>query len=107
MCASCWNLIPSSNSRKRKNSSLTDLANKRSVHQPADDVSQSANLIDPRSTRHSVNPSEFSLDHQQPRTSEDKQLSTQNTDSYLSQFNKRTKSNLFDRITLPPSGKVI
>ncbi|KAI9600943.1 hypothetical protein H4Q26_000737 [Puccinia striiformis f. sp. tritici PST-130] len=75
--AICWNLIPSPNPRKRKNSSLTDLANKQSVHQPADD----------------------------PRTSEDKQLSTQNTDSYLSQFNKRTKLNLFNRITLPPSGK--
>ncbi|KAI9608533.1 hypothetical protein KEM48_004952 [Puccinia striiformis f. sp. tritici PST-130] len=77
-----------------------DSANKRSVHQLADDVSQRANLIDPPSIRHSVNLSEFSLDHHQSRTSEDK---TQTKDSNISQSNKRIKSNLFDRITLPPS----
>ncbi|KAH9448504.1 hypothetical protein Pst134EA_027815 [Puccinia striiformis f. sp. tritici] len=76
---------------------LTDSANKRSVHQLANDVSQRANLIDPPSIRHSVNSSEFSLDHHQSRTSEDK---TQTTDSHT------IKSNLFDRITLPPSGKI-
>ncbi|KAI9608079.1 hypothetical protein H4Q26_005533, partial [Puccinia striiformis f. sp. tritici PST-130] len=84
----------SSSSQKRKSSSLTDSANKRSVHQLANDVSQRANLIDPPSIRHSVNSSEFSLDHHQSRTSEDK---TQTTDSHT------IKSNLFDRITLPPS----
>ncbi|KNF04638.1 hypothetical protein PSTG_02125 [Puccinia striiformis f. sp. tritici PST-78] len=82
----------------------TDSANKQSVHQLADDISQRANLIDPPSIRHSVNSLEFSLDHHQSRTSEDK---TQTRDSYTSQSNKRIELNLFDRITLPPSGKVI
>ncbi|KAI9619022.1 hypothetical protein KEM48_006493 [Puccinia striiformis f. sp. tritici PST-130] len=77
-----------------------DSANKQSVHQLADDVSQRANLIDPPSIRHSVNSLEFSLDHHQSRTSEDK---TQTKDSNISQSNKRIESNLFDRITLPPS----
>ncbi|KNE97555.1 hypothetical protein PSTG_09106 [Puccinia striiformis f. sp. tritici PST-78] len=88
----------SSSSQKRKSSSLTDSANKRSVHQLANDVSQRANLIDPPSIRHSVNSSEFSLDHHQSRTSEDK---TQTTDSHT------IKSNLFDRITLPPSALIV
>ncbi|KNF02557.1 hypothetical protein PSTG_04154 [Puccinia striiformis f. sp. tritici PST-78] len=97
---SCWNLIPSSDSQKRRNSSLADPVSKQSVHQPANEVSQSANLIDLQPTRHPASSLEFPVDYQQSRTSEDK---TQTTDSHT----KRTKSNLFDRITLPHSGKVI
>ncbi|KAI9627843.1 hypothetical protein H4Q26_017165 [Puccinia striiformis f. sp. tritici PST-130] len=80
--------------------STTDSATKQSVHQLADDVSQRANLINPPWIRHSVDLSEFSLDHHQSRTSKDK---TQTKDSNTSQSNKRIESNLFDRITLPPS----
>ncbi|POW18162.1 hypothetical protein PSHT_06110 [Puccinia striiformis] len=86
------NGVSSSNSRKRKNISTIDSANKRSVHQLADDVSQRANLIDPPSIRHSVNLSEFSLDHHQSRTSEDKTRQKIQTYLNLTRESNRTCS---------------
>ncbi|POW22791.1 hypothetical protein PSHT_00837 [Puccinia striiformis] len=72
----CWNPIPSSNSRKRKNNSIEDLAN-------------------------SALPLELLLDNQISRSNNEKQTSPQNPDTTLSQSNKRSRLRLLERITSP------
>ncbi|KAH9456631.1 hypothetical protein Pst134EB_012834 [Puccinia striiformis f. sp. tritici] len=99
--ASCWNLIPSSNSRKRKNNSIEDLASKRSACQTADDVCQSSNFIDHKLNSDFALPSELPLDHQTSRSNNEKQTSPQNPDTTLSKSNERSRSRLLERITPP------
>ncbi|KAI9603958.1 hypothetical protein H4Q26_003567 [Puccinia striiformis f. sp. tritici PST-130] len=98
---SCWNLIPSSNSQKRKNNSTEDLASKRSACQTADDVCQSPNFIDRRSSSDSALPSELLLDNQTSRSNNEKRTSPQNPDITLSQSNEQSRSRLLERITSP------
>ncbi|KNE98307.1 hypothetical protein PSTG_08382 [Puccinia striiformis f. sp. tritici PST-78] len=96
----CWNSIPSSNSRKRKISSSLNpepQTSKRPACHLGDDVSQ--NSIDLRSNSDSALPSDFPLDHQRSRSSNDNHLSSEDKDFNSSQSNKTIKSNLLDRIT--------
>ncbi|KAI7952841.1 hypothetical protein MJO29_008472 [Puccinia striiformis f. sp. tritici] len=76
----CWNSIPNSNSRKRK-------------------ISSSLNPEPQTSKRPASLPSDFPLDHQRSRSSNDNHLSSKDKDFNLSQSNKTIKSNLLDRIT--------
>ncbi|KAI9609808.1 hypothetical protein KEM48_002673 [Puccinia striiformis f. sp. tritici PST-130] len=101
-CGFCWNSIPSSNSRSLNPEPQTS---KRPACHSVDDVSQ--NSIDQRLNSDLALPSEFSLDHQRSRSSNNNHLSPQDKDSKSSQSNKTIKSNLLDRITSTSQGKVI
>ncbi|KAI9622819.1 hypothetical protein KEM48_009752 [Puccinia striiformis f. sp. tritici PST-130] len=90
----CWNSIPSSNSRSLNPKPQTS---KRPACHSGDDVSQ--NSIDLRSNSDLALPSDFPLDHQQSRSSNDNHLSSKDKDFNSSQSNKTIKSNLLDRIT--------
>ncbi|KAI9600286.1 hypothetical protein KEM48_001422 [Puccinia striiformis f. sp. tritici PST-130] len=99
----CWNLIPSSNSLKRKNPSHTDLdshTSKRSACHLMNDIIHNSNSTDRRSKPNSAPPSELLLDNQPSRTNDENRVPSQN--SLPKSLSKRiTKSNLIDRIALP------
>ncbi|KAH9452870.1 hypothetical protein Pst134EB_016821 [Puccinia striiformis f. sp. tritici] len=101
--AACWNLIPSSNSLKRKNPSHTDLnshTSKRSACHLMNDIIHNSNSIDCRSKPNSAPPSELLLDNQPSRTNNENRVPSQN--SLPKSLSKRiTKSNLIGRIALP------
>ncbi|KAI9610924.1 hypothetical protein H4Q26_008770 [Puccinia striiformis f. sp. tritici PST-130] len=104
----CWNLIPSSNSLKRKNPSHTDLnshTSKRSACHLMNDIIHNSNSIDHRSKPNSAPPLELLLDNQPSRTNNENRVPSQN--SLPKSLSKRiTKSNLIDRIALPSRGKI-
>ncbi|KAH9447484.1 hypothetical protein Pst134EB_021501 [Puccinia striiformis f. sp. tritici] len=99
----CWNLIPSSNSLKRKNPSHTDLdshTSKRSACHLMNDIIHTSNFIDRRSKPSSAPPLELLLDNHPSRTNDENRVPSQN--SFPKSLSKRiTKSNLIDRIALP------
>ncbi|KAH9453376.1 hypothetical protein Pst134EA_024253 [Puccinia striiformis f. sp. tritici] len=100
----CWNTIPSSNSRKRKNFSLTNLNSqdhKRLACQPLSDVTFNSNSIDLQSTTDLAESSEFLLDHQTSRSNNEHHATTQNQEPHLSQPNDSIRPRLLERISLP------
>ncbi|KAI9612705.1 hypothetical protein H4Q26_007863 [Puccinia striiformis f. sp. tritici PST-130] len=100
----CWNTVPSSSSRKRKNSSLANLNSqdrKRLACQLMNDVTSNSNSVDLRSTSDSAESSEFLLDHPSSRSHHDDHASPQNRESNDSQSNKTNQPELLKRITLP------
>ncbi|POW06314.1 hypothetical protein PSHT_10401 [Puccinia striiformis] len=94
-------LQTNSNSRKRKNNSIEDLASKRSACQTANDVCQSSNFIDHKLNSDFALPSELPLDHQTSRSNNEKRTSLQNPDITLPKSNEQSRSRLLERITSP------
>ncbi|KAI9628091.1 hypothetical protein H4Q26_018201 [Puccinia striiformis f. sp. tritici PST-130] len=94
-------LQTNSNSRKRKNNSIEDLASKRSACQTANDVCQSSNFIDHKLNSDFALPSELPLDHQTSRSNNEKRTSLQNPDITLPKSNEQSRLRLLERITSP------
>ncbi|KAI7944953.1 hypothetical protein MJO28_010648 [Puccinia striiformis f. sp. tritici] len=94
----------SSNSRKRKNFSLTNLNSqdhKRLACQSLSDVMFNSNSIDLQSTTDLAESSEFLLDHQTSRSNNKHHATTQNQEPHLSQPNDSIRPRLLKRISLP------
>ncbi|KNE98314.1 hypothetical protein PSTG_08390 [Puccinia striiformis f. sp. tritici PST-78] len=103
-CSFCWNRIPSSDSLKRKNPSLTDHdshISKRPACHLMNDVSHNLNSIDRRLNSDPARSSEFLLDYQLSSSNNENHVTSQDTEFIQSQSNEPSGSNLLQRISLP------